>query len=235
MLATGNHPEPSFGESDIKADLSLYRKGGPGEDAFALSDKEELKESLAAASDTHKHTARTAWPWITALIEVRTDITDSPFVHNTGRVTLNNTAAGINACAQITTYAAELQRRQHRTFVYTACVVRNLVWLMRWDRAGAVVARAFDYLEHPQYFFKFIYRIARASPEAQGYDTSATLVDKSSPYLRSFEAYQDTLMKGSWYYAYANEILSSTKSHPIYEVHTQWFDESFHLTLRWTG
>ena len=231
MLATGDYPESGLGESDIKSDLSLYEKGGPAEAAFALSDK-ELKKSTATAPGMKKHAARTAWAWITALIEVKTKKTDSPFEHGTGRVTLNKSAAGMKTRAQMMKYAAELQQRQHRTFVYTACVVRNLVWLMRWDRAGVVVARAFDYIKQPEYFFRFIYRIAKASPEAQGYDTSATLVDKNSPYLRSFEAYRayrGTLAKDGWHYAYANEILSSTQLHPIYEVCTPCFDESFHL------
>ena len=69
-------------------------------------------------------------------------------------------------------YATEVHRRQHRSAVFTAFIFQGWVRFIRWDRAGAIVSRAFNYHRDPIPFLKFFYLLAISNPGEQGYSTA---------------------------------------------------------------
>ena len=84
---------------------------------------------------------------------------------------------------QILSYCALVCAKQHRTHLFTAIIFGNMARLVRWDRAGVVVTRKFNYVENPHMLGRFFWRIARLCDAQRGYDPTATfLVTESEEY-----------------------------------------------------
>ncbi|KAI0741133.1 hypothetical protein C8Q76DRAFT_609013 [Earliella scabrosa] len=84
---------------------------------------------------------------------------------------------------QILSYCALVCAKQHRTHLFTAIIFGNMARLVRWDRAGVVVTRKFNYVENPHMLGRFFWRIARLCDTQRGYDPTATfLVTESEEY-----------------------------------------------------
>ncbi|KAH7920142.1 hypothetical protein BV22DRAFT_1040188 [Leucogyrophana mollusca] len=73
---------------------------------------------------------------------------------------------------QMTAYALAQLGIQFRDFAFSVLIVGKYARLIRWDRAGAVVSRRFDYIAGPSPLATFFFRFARASPERRGLDRS---------------------------------------------------------------
>ncbi|KAG2030244.1 hypothetical protein BDR03DRAFT_878788, partial [Suillus americanus] len=79
----------------------------------------------------------------------------------------------MDTLGQITSYAAAQLGAQYRTHAFSVLIVRSLARIIRWDREGVLVTRAFDYNEHP-HLADFFRRFSQASPALRGVDTSVT-------------------------------------------------------------
>ncbi|KIP02263.1 hypothetical protein PHLGIDRAFT_96169 [Phlebiopsis gigantea 11061_1 CR5-6] len=179
-------------------------------------------------SDPHQKTkalqARVAWPWITAFIEVKHDPLCLAYDVKKGSFIIPNTDDAKKTRSQIIKYVAEISLRQHRQFVLCALIIRERAFLMRWDRAGAIVAEPFDYVANPELLLRFLYRIAVAERPAQGYDPTATLASPDE--IEQFKAYRDTYaLKAKTQgqvtlLRYMDDILSpgNQRLHPIYKL-----------------
>ncbi|CDO76690.1 hypothetical protein BN946_scf184852.g2 [Trametes cinnabarina] len=81
---------------------------------------------------------------------------------------------------QITDYALVIRNRQHRICIYALLVIGPEFRAMRFDQSGVIVTRKQSYLEDPRWILSFLAWFDTASPEEQGLDPTATLVEKGS-------------------------------------------------------
>ncbi|EKM51324.1 uncharacterized protein PHACADRAFT_151998 [Phanerochaete carnosa HHB-10118-sp] len=214
--ATGLHPELKDVETGMKTDLCTYKVGGPGKQAFELG-ASTLKKSTAN-KDLHQSLARTAWAYIVTPFEIKTSLESAPFRLDVHHLEPSQTQEGRKARAQMTKYAAEIQLRQHRRFVFTVFICERIAWLFRWDRTGAIVSRPFDIFEKPELLLNFVYRVARASPATLGYDTSVEIMRSDDPLLDAFNAYRERQASDSWPRAFADDIWVNKTFYPLCKV-----------------
>ncbi|EKM51332.1 uncharacterized protein PHACADRAFT_213176 [Phanerochaete carnosa HHB-10118-sp] len=214
--ATGLHPELKDVETGMKTDLCTYEVGGPGKQAFELG-ASTLKKSTAN-KDLHQSLARTAWAYIVTPFEIKTSLESAPFRLDVHHLEPSQTQEGRKARAQMTKYAAKIQLRQHRRFVFTVFICERIAWLFRWDRTGAIVSRPFDIFEKPELLLNFVYRIARASPTALGYDTSVEIMRPDDPQLDAFNAYRERQASDSWHRTFADDLWVNKTFYPLCKV-----------------
>lgn len=122
---------------------------------------------------------------MTSFIEVKASAKYAPFnFDSTADLEVKDTKEGKRSRAQVIKYVTEIQHRQHRTFVLCAFICGDWVRFMRWDRAGAIVSAAVNYVQNPRRLLDFIHRMSVSSREGQGYDPTVTLVDHNDPGVR---------------------------------------------------
>lgn len=199
-----DHPE-SF-DQDIKIDMAMYPTDSQARDAF---------DTVRDAADTPSDIARTAWAWITAGVEVKSDNTYSAFYFDDreGKPLLRDTVEGIKAQAQLAKYAAQLMLRQHRTFVFILYISHHHARLTRWDRTGCVVSSPIDIRQEPHHILNFVYRLARMTPAERGHDS--TVVFPGDEEMKKFKQYTPV---NTYAAEWARDILDNTKFYPIYKV-----------------
>ncbi|CAL1712414.1 unnamed protein product [Somion occarium] len=71
---------------------------------------------------------------------------------------------------QITSYAAALLSRQHRTFAFSITICGQYVRFFRWDRAGCIVSDTFNFLEDSHLLAEFFWCYAHMTREQRGFD-----------------------------------------------------------------
>ncbi|EIW80902.1 hypothetical protein CONPUDRAFT_153444 [Coniophora puteana RWD-64-598 SS2] len=74
---------------------------------------------------------------------------------------------------RISQLSAHILAEQHRTSCFIVMIRQRWARIIRWDRAGAVVTRAFDYKATP-HLFEFLWRYKHANAMDRGVDTSHT-------------------------------------------------------------
>lgn len=79
---------------------------------------------------------------------------------------------------EIAMHAAELCARQFRIHCFSISIYGTKVRFFRWDRAGVVISKSFDILEHPELLSLFLRGYANATDTQRGYDTSVTKATK---------------------------------------------------------
>lgn len=84
---------------------------------------------------------------------------------------VNPTMKGLDTLGQIMSYAAAQLGAQYHTHTFSVLIVRNFARIIRWDREGAIVTRAFDY-NKSSHLVDFFHRFSQASPALRGVDTS---------------------------------------------------------------
>lgn len=72
---------------------------------------------------------------------------------------------------QIVARAAKACALYHRVFYFTILVIGTYARFIRWDRAGAIVMRKFNYKDNPE----FLWRFGNASPEQRGFDPTVSI------------------------------------------------------------
>ncbi|KAA1475533.1 hypothetical protein DENSPDRAFT_805921 [Dentipellis sp. KUC8613] len=87
------------------------------------------------------------------------------------------TLAGKNTRGQITAYAAAMLELQFRTFVFSIFIMGDFARLIRWDRSGAIVTRAFNYQDDPEPLAQFIWRYNFLSRAQRGFDESVKVIE----------------------------------------------------------
>ena len=79
---------------------------------------------------------------------------------------------------QITSYAAELCARQHRSHCFSISICAYYARLIRWDRAGAIVSERFNFVRNPEWLCSFFWRYSRASDLQRGFDLTIVKASK---------------------------------------------------------
>ncbi|KAJ3491198.1 hypothetical protein NLI96_g874 [Meripilus lineatus] len=75
-------------------------------------------------------------------------------------------------------YAHKIFEHQHRNFVFSVLIYGTSVYLIRWDRAGAVATKPFSLLTDLHKLHTFLYRVGKMSRSQQGYDDTIRLANK---------------------------------------------------------
>ncbi len=172
---TADHPESS--EDGSKPDLSMYRTD-VGENAWTIMNGSGV------------HSAKAAWGWIIMPIEIKNKLRADPF-EDTSQLRASEDNDGRSSQAQLIKYVAEVQARQHRTSVFSLFIVKNKARLIRWDRIGAIVSKPFFYIRDTPSVEKdgctnllnYVYKIASASAQDQGYDPTVIRLSEDDPLL----------------------------------------------------
>ncbi|KAJ3481126.1 hypothetical protein NLI96_g7879 [Meripilus lineatus] len=73
---------------------------------------------------------------------------------------------------QLTSYVEKLFENQHRTHVFSIYIDGPQVYIIRWDRAGAVIAAPFNLLTEYHKLHQFLACLAKMTPAQLGYDDS---------------------------------------------------------------
>ncbi|KAH8115731.1 hypothetical protein DFH11DRAFT_1301613 [Phellopilus nigrolimitatus] len=79
---------------------------------------------------------------------------------------------------QIVSYATEACARQHRMFYFSVSIHGHHARFIRWDRAGAVVTRSFNYRQNPKLLCDFLWRFGFANPAQRGYDPTVSVASE---------------------------------------------------------
>ncbi|EED83810.1 predicted protein [Postia placenta Mad-698-R] len=78
----------------------------------------------------------------------------------------------IESRGQLSDYAMRLMRSQPRQFCFMVVVAGCYARILRWDRAGAIVSEAFEFVEDPSIMVTFLYNYMTMTQEERGFDTS---------------------------------------------------------------
>ncbi|KAL7277795.1 hypothetical protein ACG7TL_008738 [Trametes sanguinea] len=131
------------------------------------------KGCLAIASQ------RTDWTAVEVFICCWLDEDREPYSENAHTDVLSDDTLR-EALEDTMTYASTVFEHQQRTHYFGVVLVGSWVWLERWDHAGVVRSSTFDYQQDPAKLARFLSRVAHASAEARGHDTTATRVLETS-------------------------------------------------------
>lgn len=162
LADTHNHAESS-GIGSLKPDLLLYGK-------------DNVKECYVGGDAYRSH-----FGFAELFVEVKKDKSRDPFKDPTNPEEAiagsliaefkgkQRKESAIGTIGQIVSYATELCARQHRTHCFSISIYGQTARLIRWDRSGAVVSRAFNYHEE-SWLRIFAERFDQATRAERGYD-----------------------------------------------------------------
>ncbi len=86
---------------------------------------------------------------------------------------------------QIIHYAAEQMAVQHRVSLFTISITGRTARFIRWDRSGAIVTEAFNYVDSPHLLAEFLIRFSRLNAAQRGFDTTVVPADQDEIALLS--------------------------------------------------
>ncbi|TBU58948.1 hypothetical protein BD310DRAFT_977001 [Dichomitus squalens] len=92
---------------------------------------------------------------------------------------------------QLISYADRVFLYQHRTAAFSLFVIGKEFRVMRWDRSGVFVSEKVDYLLRTDALVEVLLALIVMDDEAQGFDTSATLLQKDSDDYRLMDTLAD--------------------------------------------
>ncbi|KAJ3477491.1 hypothetical protein NLI96_g10424 [Meripilus lineatus] len=123
-----------------------------------------------AAKEENMNIAQTSWDAMVVPIEIRNPTSASPFPPFQDKRSIAEPEKDNRG--QVASNIGKIFSHQHRTFVFSIHIHGELVYLVRWDRAGAVVATPFNLLKESHKAHTFLSRFAKMGPAQQGYDDS---------------------------------------------------------------
>ncbi|KAL4063371.1 hypothetical protein V8B97DRAFT_2011736 [Scleroderma yunnanense] len=146
----------SVGETELKPDITIYANGNFRRDKSKI-DFTELEMS----------------------IEVKRSKSHDPFSDADNTPFEKDTEDGKLVRGQITAYATAQLGKQFRLFAFSVVIVGEMARILRWDRSGATVTRAFDCVQNPALLVQFFQRFASQTREGRGWDPSVTRIDET--------------------------------------------------------
>ncbi|KAI0357286.1 hypothetical protein OH77DRAFT_1451608 [Trametes cingulata] len=166
-----------FAEAVNDKNLAPGLKLATSTDRPDIEDIDEFRQKVDAAffktadapSDGRPH-------WVDQLVSVefkRHETDKDPFDDRDEHVVDAQAAERKKVRGQIITYAEQIFRLQHRTALYMLLVIGRNFRFVRWDRSGAIVTRAVDYVTQPEVLCEFLWRMSKQSDEQLGVDPSA--------------------------------------------------------------
>jgi Fungal protein kinase len=83
-------------------------------------------------------------------------------------------SSGTSTRGQLAFYAAAQMTTQFRTHVFSVLLCRTRARFIRWDRAGAIVTKSFNYVENPRLLVEFFWNYTRLPSGKRGYDSTVS-------------------------------------------------------------
>ena len=121
------------------------------------------------------------WATIELSIECKSNaVSDDPFDDDSEDCQPTSPARR-NTLNQVISDAALVFAMQQRTHHFTVIFLGPMARLVRWDRAGVVATRKFDYTAEPEKLERFFWRFIRLSAAQRGHDPSATRILPADP------------------------------------------------------
>ncbi len=163
--------------------------------------------------------SRMAWAFAEVVMEIKSSDASFPFYAPNGE--LSTAEKRVQSRGQLAEYGLEVFRRQHRCFLFAIAIVRNKAAFIRFDRNGAVVSQAFDYIPSSRVLGNFFYRLFHVHRngmsiprELRGHDPTAELACESCTTL--FRDLHKTRKNDFDPVAVAGLEKAATKGWPIY-------------------
>ncbi|KZT08071.1 uncharacterized protein LAESUDRAFT_616456, partial [Laetiporus sulphureus 93-53] len=117
--------------------------------------------------------------WAIVPIEIKVDNSKAPYdFAATYTNFIRGSLASMESRGQILEYANAIMNHQHRQHVFLLVVCRSRARVLRVDHVGIVVSQPFDIFGKKSFFYVFFYRLARMTPQQQGFDPTARLADE---------------------------------------------------------
>lgn len=174
-----------------KPEFALFDK--PGAEAWQVAQGETYE--CTPAQERDQYLANVRYAWAVSIVQHAASERDDPFKEaldsQTGAGTVEMGDADTRA--QITRHVSEIFLRQHRAFIFIVVICGQRARLMRWDRCGAILTRAFDFTEDPEPLLRFTRWLATASRAQQGFDTSVE--PATGPQKEALQAFETALEK----------------------------------------
>ena len=146
----------SVGETELKPDITIYANGS------FLKDKNKVDFAALEMS-----------------IELKRNKSYDPFSNTENTPFEKCTEDALSMRGQITAYAtAQLGKRFHH-FAFSVVIIGEMVCILHWDCSGAIVSRAFDYVQNPELLVQFFQRFTSQTHEGHGWDPSVTCIDET--------------------------------------------------------
>ncbi|KAI0629398.1 hypothetical protein C8Q77DRAFT_1065661, partial [Trametes polyzona] len=128
-----------------------------------------------------KEQEHTKWAHIELVIECKVEETqDDPFEDDEKLTPEASGGERQKNLAQIMGYARNVFEHQKRTHAWTLLVLGSFARIARWDRAGIIVTKKFNYVKEPAKLGRFFWRFARMTAEQRGHDSTAELIEENS-------------------------------------------------------
>ncbi|KAH7881734.1 hypothetical protein F5I97DRAFT_1932577 [Phlebopus sp. FC_14] len=93
----------------------------------------------------------------------------------------NDTVMAKQIRGQLTAYGLAHLGSQFRNFAFSVLIMGTHARFMRWERAGVVVTRRFNYIENPGLLAGFFWRFSHLSVQGRGTDESVEAADSLPP------------------------------------------------------
>ncbi|KAH7884228.1 hypothetical protein F5I97DRAFT_1957019 [Phlebopus sp. FC_14] len=93
----------------------------------------------------------------------------------------NDTVMAKQIRGQLTAYGLAHLGSQFRNFAFSVLIMGTHARFMRWERAGVVVTRRFNYIENPGLLAGFFWRFSHLSAQERGTDESVEAADSLPP------------------------------------------------------
>ncbi|EED78691.1 predicted protein [Postia placenta Mad-698-R] len=124
----------------------------------------------------------------------------------------------IKSRGQLSDYAMHLMRSQPRQFCFMVVVAGCYARIMRWDRSGAIVSEAFEFVEDPSTMVTFLYNYMTMTQEERGFDMS--VVEASDDDKKEMIAWKDRMVQDKELSDYHTERFKEAMETkwPIYKV-----------------
>ena len=119
---------------------------------------------------------------------------------------------------QLIAHTKAVFARQHRTFFFQIVLINCFARFIRWDHAGAIVSRPFNYVEDVTPLLNFICRLSKTDRAGQGFDTTVQLATEKQ--VVELEKFKAALPRDSYEYKFTAEMLQHQLLYPINQVRT---------------
>ncbi|KAI0357202.1 hypothetical protein OH77DRAFT_1476721 [Trametes cingulata] len=175
----GDNP-PGFRGAERLMRIVNTNNVAPGYKLSALSDKPAMEVEGADELEVHAfdsafvkipgNSTFESLRWIDQMVSVKFTPQADPF----GSGDDTQAAERSQARKEIIASAEQIFRVQHRTALFMLLVIGRHFRFIRWDRSGAIVTPAVDYVAQPGTLCNIIWQMAKQSDEQLGLDPSAT-------------------------------------------------------------
>lgn len=143
----------------------------------------DVAEAAAAADEKDEEAdERIKGPadfYITELwAELKLSVNHDAFItdySNTENIIDGSTPSSRETLGQITSYATAQLARQHRNSIFSLLICGKHARFIRWDRAGSIISKHFDYIENPSLLTEFLARYGKLTDTGRGFDPTARL------------------------------------------------------------